>query len=369
MFATALLLCAQLVGAPGPRFNIDQLADGLARLDDAFNPGKSVYVIEFATAGTYHGGGRDGAPRTVRKVSVIGRKQDKIYAHVVQTDTGLGESSTVWLVWDGKVFSKKEGMTVDYFRYILPQTLNHFEYPRSLFLDTLRYIRVPGYDGVTPAGGRSTEDFWNALPRMVVENRGHYRVRPRLEQIDGAWCHVLEWPDYDVIWIDAERSFVPRRREARLRGHLRSVTLNRELAQRRPGLWLPGLQETTTYIIPGIVSDRLKPGDVVYEQTTRLNRAKFGGVDDSFFKVPIAPEESLLVHDGVRQMTYMKHAANYDPIQAAVRDMNLHKVDRASSGSTILYLVNATVMGLLLGALLARQLIAKRRPAVGGAAA
>ncbi len=49
----------------------------------------------------------------------------------------------------------------------------------------------------------------NAL--RVAESR--YRVLPKLEKIDGAWCHVVECPGHDKLWIDPELRYSWRRRE------------------------------------------------------------------------------------------------------------------------------------------------------------
>ncbi len=39
------------------------------------------------------------------------------------------------------------------------------------------------------------------------------KVRPRQEQVDGAWCHVVEVPDLDQIWLDPQIEFAMRLRK------------------------------------------------------------------------------------------------------------------------------------------------------------
>src|SRR5262249_60825206 len=39
-----------------------------------------------------------------------------------------------------------------------------------------------------------------------------YRVHPRQEQVAGAWCHVVEFPGVDKLWVDPAIGFSVRRR-------------------------------------------------------------------------------------------------------------------------------------------------------------
>jgi hypothetical protein len=238
----ATMLCLGLVGQGHPaRLSVDQLVAGLERLDRTFDPHSAPYTLSYDSSAIYYGGGS----RTVNKKIDLARKGEKLAVHAAETDSGRKKTSEVWLAWDGSIFAKREGATVDYFHYILPQALNHFEYNKSLFTNVIRHVKAPGAGG-GPAGGFSLEGQWEALPQIVRENRRHYNLRPALETVDGAYCHVLEWPGFDVLWIDADHSFVPRRREFRLNGSLRSVTLNRDLQQQASGTWLPARQETET---------------------------------------------------------------------------------------------------------------------------
>lgn len=39
----------------------------------------------------------------------------------------------------------------------------------------------------------------------AVARSSAYQARPQLEQVDGRWCHVLECPGRDQLWLDVER--------------------------------------------------------------------------------------------------------------------------------------------------------------------
>jgi hypothetical protein len=75
-------------------------------------------------------------------------------------------------------------------------------------------------------------------PKMQV----HYKVLPALEQVDGAWCYVLEAEGDDKLWIDPSIGFRIRKRE-RYIGPTNAVLLERAefggFVEAAPGVWLP----------------------------------------------------------------------------------------------------------------------------------
>jgi hypothetical protein len=67
-------------------------------------------------------------------------------------------------------------------------------------------------------------------------------MSPRQEQVDGAWCHVLERAGADKFWIDPAAGFGVRRREVRLgpAGSNRAVRYeSSDFREVEPGIWLP----------------------------------------------------------------------------------------------------------------------------------
>jgi hypothetical protein len=67
-----------------------------------------------------------------------------------------------------------------------------------------------------------------------------FRVLPRQEQVDGAWCHVLDQPGCDRLWIDPKVGFRARRREL-YSGTSPDLVARYELSDFREcsGVWIP----------------------------------------------------------------------------------------------------------------------------------
>jgi len=66
-------------------------------------------------------------------------------------------------------------------------------------------------------------------------------VRPQQELVNGHWCHVLEYPGYERLWIDTTRGFILLARETVAGAH-QALMQRMELGEHRelePGLWLP----------------------------------------------------------------------------------------------------------------------------------
>ena len=75
----------------------------------------------------------------------------------------------------------------------------------------------------------------------VVASNEYSVVRPLQEEIDKRFCHVLERPAYDRLWIDVERgcALLARETHAQLNGALvQRIELSghKEVS---PGIWFP----------------------------------------------------------------------------------------------------------------------------------
>jgi hypothetical protein len=98
--------------------------------------------------------------------------------------------------------------------------------------------------GIWPLDGRPAPRPFGRphMLREVAEAGDYSIVRPLLERVDGRWCHVLESPDRDRLWLDAERGFALLMREVFVGG--RCVMAQRyELEghfEVAPGVWVPG---------------------------------------------------------------------------------------------------------------------------------
>ena len=124
-----------------------------------------------------------------------------------------GEFREAWFSWDGKLSVEREAESVS----ILPEpgakAYQLFYYPGWLFLDLMSDMRVrSGYLKEIFGGEKATAGFWEALPRSVIAHKAEFRVRPALEVIESAPCYVLERPGKDLLWIDAARGFICRKR-------------------------------------------------------------------------------------------------------------------------------------------------------------
>ena len=74
----------------------------------------------------------------------------------------------------------------------------------------------------------------------VARSTDYTLVRPSLELTDGRWCHVLERPGVDRLWLDADRGCVLMAREYfGPTGHLMQRFEHAGLAEFAPGVWLP----------------------------------------------------------------------------------------------------------------------------------
>jgi hypothetical protein len=99
--------------------------------------------------------------------------------------------------------------------------------------------------GVWPLDQRPAPRFQDKEPFMLrdVGKCDQYSfVRPQQEQLDGHWCHVLERPGIDRLWLDVDRGCAVLAREVR-NADTGAAMLRFELGGHReasPGIWLPG---------------------------------------------------------------------------------------------------------------------------------
>jgi hypothetical protein len=75
------------------------------------------------------------------------------------------------------------------------------------------------------------------------------RVLPEQEEVDGAWCHVVERPGQAKLWLDPAIGFAPRRKEY-YAGRPELLTASIRLSDYREaagGIWFPRKIERTIY--------------------------------------------------------------------------------------------------------------------------
>jgi hypothetical protein len=123
----------------------------------------------------------------------------------------------------------------------------------------------------------------------------HCRVRPLQEQVDGAWCCVVERPGVDTLWLDPALGFMMRRREW-LHGHRVAPARDYELSGYRPmgpGIWLPWQVRRVSYKAPGETAGG--PPEVAVDTIATVVRAEVNRVSDAEFRW--APLPGTLTRD------------------------------------------------------------------------
>jgi hypothetical protein len=85
--------------------------------------------------------------------------------------------------------------------------------------------------------------------REVAASPDYSAVRPEQEMVGGRWCHVLEYPGYDRLWLDAGRGFALLAREThsvRTGALVQRVELggHREVSR---GIWMPRTMRNIQY--------------------------------------------------------------------------------------------------------------------------
>jgi hypothetical protein len=146
--------------------------------------------------------------------------------------------------------------------------------------------------------------------REVAKGEEFSSVRPRQELVDGRWCHVLEWPGKDRLWLDTERGCALLQRE--------TVSSRQDvLAQRielgghteaAPGIWLP-------HWVVNIQFDYEAPTEEgrhrkVIDARHNILRAEVNQVDDRAFV--FRPKPGSLTNDKTGPLPVQAQAGGLD---------------------------------------------------------
>lgn len=122
----------------------------------------------------------------------------------------------------------------------VPRGLDSNTRYRSFYFRFISYPVASDPDAGQPAREQyPMEDYW--LPGSLANKSKAYRVRPELERVDGVWCHVLERPGLDVMWIQTDPIFLLRRRQFHWKegGKIRQLATFRNHKEVSKGIWLP----------------------------------------------------------------------------------------------------------------------------------
>jgi len=319
------------------RLSMDELIEGMKRLDDRFTPDKSYHVHFRDSRETFTSQGGSEL-RDSLEVEHF-REGNKILVRSNATDSDKNQEA---VYWDGHICTQVKNQIVYFWPFLIPQGHNQNYYTQSLFVDTYR-----GLEWGTPsaAEGRKknqSEQHFYLLPKMVADNRERYTIRPALEDVDGHMCHVLEWPGRDLIKIDAAHGFVARSRTLSYEADIPATTWsNLDLFESKPGCWLPRRQEETRYFVAPR-EDAKKIRQVVKRNLLSI---RFDPINEAVFE-PVMPDKSRPFHviDSVRGMSYRKYPKEIDPLSRVVSDaQSLQPIHKSSP---VLLQINAIVMGL-----------------------
>jgi hypothetical protein len=198
---------------------------------------------------------------------------------------GYYNDSRLWLLWkDGKYTERiYDGVSTRVKDELLKAGSSSFLYqvwwyPTELGVDIVSdaFPFQPEYKEGPPS---------HLLARYLKSNKEKFRVRKTLDLVDKVPCHVVEWPDREVFWIDAEKGMSVRRRTVlgRRGDSLAHEFKAFEIRERSPGIWLPDRQVTVTFT--GRIGE--KESKVERLITSTLKEARFNDLPDDFFKVPL----------------------------------------------------------------------------------
>jgi hypothetical protein len=221
-----------------------------------------------------------------------------------------------WSCWKNGISVERIANNV----WILPEPSVHsrqsFWYMRDLFMNVPTSSKAaPPLSRVFGSGGdRQPACGW--LPEAIEDHERDFMVRPLQEDVDGARCHVIEWPDHDIIWVDCSRGYLVVRRI--YYQSPASPLLEGEhfgLREIKPGVWLPSKEVTTIYNRD--TDPKAFAGKVKLVETNSLLDCRFDNVPDSLFDVPRISQGK--VTDYVRGITYVKYPPEIDPFEEAIR--------------------------------------------------
>ena len=188
--------------------------------------------------------------------------------------------------------------------YYTVQTFDVF-YPRQRYFETSRRNAQLHYTiklrsdfvleslGWWPPGDQTKLDADESPHYLhLVLDRTDCRISAVQEQVDGHWCHVLERPGRDRIWVDPSIGFAVRRRE-KYEPRSRQIVARYELSEYREtekGIWLPWKIRRTLF---NSGQDSDSPGEMV--ATAVVEKVVANHVPDSLFR--FTPPPGTLTQD------------------------------------------------------------------------
>lgn len=176
---------------------------------------------------------------------------------------------------------------------------------------------------------------------------GQYRLLPKREQVEGAWCHVIEEPDKETIWLDAEHGCLLRRRQTAagsLDGQAIAASDLRTSDVRlvAEGLWLPFTCEIKRTLEGlGTVQRENCP---IQEKLTVKRFATGNAVPGGEYRVEFPP--GTVVYDSIAEKAFRVTENGNVPLDQPPN--NISKLTGGQSRLMWAMLGNAALIGIVL---------------------
>jgi hypothetical protein len=216
---------------------------------------------------------------------VNARKNDWLFTHLRQPL--VDRPNTVldhWMLLRERKFTERIGTNV------VPgddpkQMASYFWYPNALMRDDMvTLLKVPKIAYLLDP------ELSKVLPLCLKVNKKEYKVRDKLEEIDGAQCHVVERPGHDALWIDAKYGFQVRQRTLfQKSGQPLTEFRATDFREHAPGVWLPTRQLAVAFNFDS--DPKEYRGRVRFVMTNTLLEASFKELPDDLFAVPQAKKQ------------------------------------------------------------------------------
>lgn len=298
--------------------SIDQVVTGMRTLSNAFAPPHTFRLAYRQEVDSHRPDGS--LSRSHWTEADYARKRGMIRVQVRQSAPSQpGEVISFTVFWKDGICAerRRDGLTL--MGFLAGQAMGYFFYTDALFIDAYHELDWGNAQRRKEAGGRTpSEAMVVALPRMIEANRDKYRLLPVSEVVDGSPCHVLEWPGRDRVWVDPTHGFLMRKRQFFDAGTLLAEWSNSDLRKCENGIWLPtNLLETNRL---GTGAPKEHQGKLRSTKRTTLQSIDFADLPDTFFDVEVPKEETIIVNDSVRKITYFKHPEGSDPVGNAIQD-------------------------------------------------
>ena len=160
-----------------------------------------------------------------------------------------------------------------------------------------------------------------ALPISLASFQKKYKVDPSKDLIDGVWCHVVDRPGYDKIWVDCEDGFCIKKREYKFRpsGSIREIVYYSKHQPIKENLIFPRRIVQDLFTPPGKAHNS---GKVCSRLNFNVSVAEEMEIDDDLFS-SMKPKPGATVYDERTQTRYIFQKNDHTTLYRAIADAKL----------------------------------------------